>query len=447
MKKVLFTLFCVSVIVGLAIPGVVLGAVPPQLALADVAWSEHTIDGDFNDGGQAVGAVGAWPPPPELRVATVNLLHGFHSEEDASTLVDRLALVAEALRHEEVDVVGVQEASITSYGGNVAQELAHQLGFRFVYQRANPNVEGLTEEENDALARLIGFEEGSAILSRFPIIDREDIELPRPFPYEGRIALRATLATIWGHIDVYVTHFTADREETDNRLAQAQAMVEWITSNPRELPAFLMGDFNDLEGSPPIDLLTAEFVDTYRVIDPTGPGYTSRNDRRIDYLFLVPGQAFAGEVVDAYVFLDSPFLMPDGSYLWASDHFGVLAEITFPADDGGGCFIATAAYGSYLDSHVETLRQFRDDYLLTNPVGQALVSTYYKVSPPVAEFIDEHPALKPVVRAALLPAVAISEVAIGTTMAQKTAIMGSLALVSIVLTVWLSRRRGKGVIS
>jgi len=114
---------------------------------------------------------------------------------------------------------------------------------------------------------------------------------------------------------------------------------------------------------------------------------------------------------------------------------------------GGGCFIATAAYGSYLDSHVETLRDFRDSYLLTNPVGKALVSTYYKLSPPIAEFIDEHPALKPVVRVGLLPAVAMSTVAVSTSSAQKTAIVGSLALVSVALAVWLSRRRGKGVIS
>jgi hypothetical protein len=114
---------------------------------------------------------------------------------------------------------------------------------------------------------------------------------------------------------------------------------------------------------------------------------------------------------------------------------------------GEGCFIATAAYGSYLDSHVETLRNFRDQYLVTNPVGSALVSTYYKLSPPLAGFIDDHPALKPVVRAALLPAVALSTVAVNTTSAQKTAIVGSLAFVSIALAVWLIRRRGKGVIS
>jgi hypothetical protein len=85
--------------------------------------------------------------------------------------------------------------------------------------------------------------------------------------------------------------------------------------------------------------------------------------------------------------------------------------------------------------------------MLTNPVGSALVSTYYKLSPPLAGFIDDHPALKPVVRAALLPAVALSTVAVNTTSAQKTAIVGSLALVSIALAVWLIRRRGKGVVS
>jgi len=96
---------------------------------------------------------------------------------------------------------------------------------------------------------------------------------------------------------------------------------------------------------------------------------------------------------------------------------------------------------------VETLQDFRDQYLVTNPVGQALVSAYYKLSPPVAEFIDDHPALKPMVRAGLLPAVALSTVAVSTTSAEKTAIVGSLALVSVALAVWLRRRRGKGVIS
>jgi len=119
---------------------------------------------------------------------------------------------------------------------------------------------------------------------------------------------------------------------------------------------------------------------------------------------------------------------------------------TAPSEEGEGCFIATAAYGSYLDSHVETLRNLRDSYMVTNPVGSALVSLYYKVSPPVAGFIDDHPTLKPIVRAGLLPAVAMSTVAVNTTPAQKVAIVASLALVSVAIAVWLNKRRGKGVI-
>jgi len=109
-------------------------------------------------------------------------------------------------------------------------------------------------------------------------------------------------------------------------------------------------------------------------------------------------------------------------------------------EGGGGCFIATAAYGSYLDSHVETLRNFRDSYMVTNPVGSALVSAYYKLSPPVADFIDDHPALKPVVRVGLLPAVAMSTVAVNTTSAEKVAILGVILLVSALTVVWLRRK-------
>ena len=112
---------------------------------------------------------------------------------------------------------------------------------------------------------------------------------------------------------------------------------------------------------------------------------------------------------------------------------------------GGGCFIATAAYGSYLDSHVDTLRSFRDQYLETNPIGSAFVSLYYKVSPPMAEFINEHPALKPIVRAGLVPAVVMSTVAIDTTPTEKIAIASSLAFVCILVFVGLRRKiiRGK----
>jgi hypothetical protein len=108
------------------------------------------------------------------------------------------------------------------------------------------------------------------------------------------------------------------------------------------------------------------------------------------------------------------------------------------------CFIATAAYGTPMAEEIEILREFRDEYLLTNPLGKALVEFYYRISPPIAEFITEHPSLKPIVRAGLMPVVAMSTVVVNTPPAEKTAIMGLLVLVSVALAIWETRRRGRG---
>ena len=152
---------------------------------------------------------------------------------------------------------------------------------------------------------------------------------------------------------------------------------------------------------------------------------------------------------------------PNYTQKWADINFGpgekaVLITLTLlnKSDPSGwtsfddvslsyswACFIATAAYGSYLDPHVETLREFRDAYLLPNPVGSALVSLYYKYSPPLAEFIDEHPAFKPVVRMALLPAVGVSAVAMNTTTSEKIAILALITVFSSTLVVSVKQRR------
>ncbi|UCD33019.1 MAG: thermonuclease family protein [Desulfobacterales bacterium] len=67
------------------------------------------------------------------------------------------------------------------------------------------------------------------------------------------------------------------------------------------------------------------------------------------------------------------------------------------------CFIATAAYGSPIDPHVEILRKFRDSYLMTHVFGQRLVHLYYTYSTVIANTISHHESLKAIVRVGLLP--------------------------------------------
>ena len=76
-------------------------------------------------------------------------------------------------------------------------------------------------------------------------------------------------------------------------------------------------------------------------------------------------------------------------------------------EEGGGCLIATAAYGSELAPQVQQLREIRDNQLMNTESGSAFMSSfneaYYSFSPYIADMERESPIFKEIVKAGLTP--------------------------------------------
>jgi len=76
-------------------------------------------------------------------------------------------------------------------------------------------------------------------------------------------------------------------------------------------------------------------------------------------------------------------------------------------EEGGGCLIATAAYGSELAPQVQMLREIRDNQLMNTESGSAFMSSfneaYYSFSPYIADMERESPIFKEIVKAGLTP--------------------------------------------
>lgn len=100
----------------------------------------------------------------------------------------------------------------------------------------------------------------------------------------------------------------------------------------------------------------------------------------------------------------------------------------------GGCFIATAAYGSPMSSKVQILCNFRDRYLKPSALGKKFIALYERHSPYFADHISKNEYLKVAVRIALWPTIGFAWVAIYTSPVQKIAIIITI----IMLFSWLA---------
>lgn len=179
---------------------------------------------------------------------------------------------------------------------------------------------------------------GLVLFSRLPIQESELYRITAKSPFEdySRYVLRAEV--IWNdhRLSVFNTHLSWKIEDEATRGAQVREFWAWIRSHRRSNETILLGDMNATPDSAELGWLRTQskLVDGFARFHPGDPGFTWSNEnvfasehkpplpsRRIDHVF-VGGEA----IVRRLVACDLAFTAPNSSGLFASDHFGVIAE-------------------------------------------------------------------------------------------------------------------------
>ncbi|NNM01579.1 MAG: hypothetical protein HKO62_12570 [Gammaproteobacteria bacterium] len=260
-----------------------------------------------------------------LRMLTFNVYHDF---PDYTRLSERLELLAEHVIESGSDIVLLQELPWTSDTGPAIEYLAERTGMNYVYARANGNF------------KVIRFEEGVGILSRYPL-GATEIHAVRPKPgyFANSVALAAVAHTPFGDIQVISAHLARGSEALSrDQVADFRRFV----AGRGDYPTAIGADLNAREYWPHIEALSRDWTDAFRAANPTAPGLSccirkeqqrSRDAAffaRVDYLYLVSRAAQGWRVTQAERVFSEPFGTPEG-LLWVSNHAGVAVRAELAA--------------------------------------------------------------------------------------------------------------------
>ncbi len=262
----------------------------------------------------------------EVTVLTINLWHDFPNFTD---LDKRTQMVADFVLQRQPDFVAAQEAGENGLIKNRCKVIAEKAGYqyRWVSEGGFPAV----------------FAEGPCVLSRWPVMDDQFIDLPHP-QQSGLVVRKAqALRVQWpgGPLTMISTHLSNGNDAENDRVDQAVAVYQLARQYAGPLPVFMGGDLNSSPTTPPMKFLRGEqtvngvmstMKDAWLQARPNDPGLTASAgapDERIDYLYMDPGTHSQTRVIDCEVVLNQP---TNGVY--PSDHYGVLCrfEISTPAN-------------------------------------------------------------------------------------------------------------------
>ncbi len=246
-------------------------------------------------------------PIRQLTVATYNVHHC--QGTDGVLDIDR---VARNIAASHADIVGVEELdNHYSARSNFADEparIAADLGYHYVFA-ANLDTPSSTPGQPNS-------QYGTAIFSRYPIVETTHVLLPKSPDQEQRGLVGAEIDVNGRQIWFYNTHLAASSQV--DRQAQADTLKQLI--DPTVAPTFLTGDLNAYEDDPEINTIDSFLSDLWPIAGH-GTGYTFDSDDpkgRIDYIYASPG------AVTPRLVRVSP-IVPE-----ASDHLLVAAIVAVP---------------------------------------------------------------------------------------------------------------------
>lgn len=231
-------------------------------------------------------------PQPNLQVSdkkeqaitfmSANLWHDWPRKR---RLQSRLNCLVDIVEKEKVDILLLQELSRTS-DLHVDQWLSERLGMAYIYSRTNGNVSE------------IGFEEGLAIFSRFPIKNHRLAQLSdQKNPFSRRMALGTSVESSLGEFDVYSVHLGLLGSQNKKQFFRLR---DWVDRNSKIAPAVIGGDFNAGEKSSQVQEASGFWHDSYRSKNPNRNEYSHElrwpwggviNRSRLDYLFMRQGKS------------------------------------------------------------------------------------------------------------------------------------------------------------
>lgn len=249
----------------------------------------------------------------------------------------RQPILLRHLRAADADVIALQECWGTEETTQ-AHEFAAELGMHAGFVAPGlPPAPDPPETEDQA-----GVQVGIGVLSRWPLTSVRAVALPARHRTPAPVAAVAEVAHPAGPLHVVAACLGWELAYTDDRIAQAEAVVDLVTdpANDGPLPVVLCGDLNAAPDSPVLRPLHDALVDTWtaggghpaattlRSDHPQAPmEATELIDQRIDHIFIRPGQPRLHVAVESVAVLGDPV---DGTH--PSDHQAVVSDLTWTAE-------------------------------------------------------------------------------------------------------------------